>query len=487
MSFDKKLPNSVSYFILLLLAIISILVVLISYKIQQDATHTPSQAKEKTMQPQIICDSEIVDNQIFDTGSVYLYDISAINVNDIWTVGATQSAIRSTFIKHWNGSNWSVVSSPIQTSYDTLYGVKALGSDNVWAVGESNLSDIYHYNTLIEHWNGVHWEIVTSPNENGYNDLQSIDGVSSTDLWAVGSVGVNMGATQSLILHWNGISWSTLPSVPQFPETTVLNDVWANTADDVWAVGYTGLSSLILHWNGNEWSRITSPNVPSTSTILKSVSGSADNDIWAVGYSSNSQHNLTLSMHWGGQSWSIVSSPNSTRQWTYLLGVKAIRSDDVWAQGSGRTLGNGQTFMLHWNGSIWAIVPSQNNPSESSILTGITALNSNSIWSVGNSSNPSQTLILSRVCNQPSVTPTDIPSPSPQSDMCKANIDGNNAIDSGDFNILKQEVGRDCKANKCRADFNCDGFIDKADYSFFSQYFGLGCPAATPLPCQYTK
>ena len=39
--------------------------------------------------------------------------------------------------EHWNGSNWSIVSSPSPGTYNgnELYGVAAISTNDVWAVG----------------------------------------------------------------------------------------------------------------------------------------------------------------------------------------------------------------------------------------------------------------------------------------------------------------------------------------------------------------
>jgi hypothetical protein len=55
--------------------------------------------------------------------------------NDLWAVGGrgdgdTCYPFRS-LIEHWNGTSWSVVSNP---GVNTLFGVTALTANNVWAV-----------------------------------------------------------------------------------------------------------------------------------------------------------------------------------------------------------------------------------------------------------------------------------------------------------------------------------------------------------------
>jgi hypothetical protein len=50
--------------------------------------------------------------------------------------------------------------------------VTVVSPRNVWAVGDYNTGRAYL--TLIEHWNGSSWKIVSSPSPGGYNLLSSV-------------------------------------------------------------------------------------------------------------------------------------------------------------------------------------------------------------------------------------------------------------------------------------------------------------------------
>src|SRR5438552_14354058 len=109
---------------------------------------------------------------------------------------------------------WSIVSSPNQGS-SSLYGVSAVSSNDVWAVGYySNGSSLL---PLTEHWNGSSWSIVPSPAING-GLLHGVAAVSSNDVWAVGEY-YNSGG--SLTLHWGGSSWSVVPRANQEADSTM--------------------------------------------------------------------------------------------------------------------------------------------------------------------------------------------------------------------------------------------------------------------------
>jgi S-layer homology domain len=74
--------------------------------------------------------------------------VTALSPSDIWAVGANGQ----TLTEHWNGSSWSVVSSPSPgSSYNYLNGVTAISSSDVWAVGYQRSG--FTNATLVERYN----------------------------------------------------------------------------------------------------------------------------------------------------------------------------------------------------------------------------------------------------------------------------------------------------------------------------------------------
>src|SRR6185312_8595690 len=110
-----------------------------------------------------------------------------------------------------NCGSWSIVKSPNvpPTSNDDLYGVAAISANDVWAVGEYIQGSTGY--TLIEQWNGTNWSIVSSPNLGTSDGLDSVAAISANDIWAVGTSGASQNI-QTLIEHWNGSKWSTVAS-----------------------------------------------------------------------------------------------------------------------------------------------------------------------------------------------------------------------------------------------------------------------------------
>jgi hypothetical protein len=193
--------------------------------------------------------------------------------------------------------------------------------------------------TLTEHWNGTGWSVVSSPNQGIYGNLLSaVAAVSTNDVWAVGHYFNNSLIIRTLTEHWNGTAWSVVSSPNQSIYGNSLNGVGAVGTNDVWAVGFyfngTIIRTLTEHWNGSVWSVVSSPNQGTYDISLNGVAARAANDVWAVGHYSNGGVHRTLIEHWDGSSWDTVYSPSQSTYDNSLSGVSAVSANDVWAVGT---------------------------------------------------------------------------------------------------------------------------------------------------------
>ncbi len=119
-----------------------------------------------------------------------LNSVSIAGANSIWAVGTyAVSGTSKTLIEHWNGTAWTIISSPNEgTSNNVLSGVAAVALNDAWAVGSYYDAGVGAIQTLAEHYNGSSWSIVSTPNGNVYNNqLAAIAAASPNDFWAVGS------------------------------------------------------------------------------------------------------------------------------------------------------------------------------------------------------------------------------------------------------------------------------------------------------------
>jgi hypothetical protein len=275
---------------------------------------------------------------------------------------------------------WSTVSSPnAGTSFNSLNGVAAVSSKNVWAVGSyGNGTGSF---PLVEHWNGSAWKVVASPHVSG--GLSGIVAIAAHNIWAVGSYS---NAT-TLVEHWNGTGWSIIPS----PNVAHLDDglsaASAVSATDIWAVGTisgnSGFQTLIEHWNGTTWSIKSSQK----SGGLRGVAALAANNVWAVGAGFIPNYTPTLIEHWNGSAWSVVTSPQAGTS-DFINGIAAPSASSIWVVGNYRTGIDPQgpyfTLIEHWNGTTWSVVTSPSPGSLASDLTAAAFVPATShVWSVG--------------------------------------------------------------------------------------------------------
>jgi len=361
-----------------------------------------------------------------DTFDNLLYGVAAVGTNDVWAVGYyDNNSGYQTLVEHWNGSAWSIVPSP-SPSGKFLRGVAAVSTNDVWAVGDYDNGS--NFQALMEHWNGTAWSVVPSPSPGiYYNEPQGVAAVSASDVWVVGDYN-NGSGDQTLIEHWNGTAWSVIPSPNPGTNYSYLYGVAAVSPNNVWAVGHYRSPSgsdqtLVEHWNGTAWSIVASPNYGADpdSSYLQGLAAVSASDVWAVGnyiYFPSGANWQTLVEHWDGSTWAIVSSPNPNAGDDTLQGVAAVSASDVWAVG---TAGAG-TLVEHWDGSAWSVVPSPNPSTTQSPLTGVAAVSASDVWAVGFYliGNGNQTLILHScpplLTSTPTVTGTPPPNtPTPTS------------------------------------------------------------------------
>ena len=124
----------------------------------------------------------------------------------------------STLVEHWDGVSWSVIASPDpDILFNRLYSVSAVSTNDVWAVG-SYLNSNGAYPTLVEHWDGSTWSIVWSPNPSGQQDeMRGVVAVPAREAWTVGFTST-AGGTRTLVEHFQDcLPIPTATATPQPP------------------------------------------------------------------------------------------------------------------------------------------------------------------------------------------------------------------------------------------------------------------------------
>lgn len=338
-------------------------------------------------------------------GNGSLQGVTAISVHNVWAVGYTYiNNHPQTLIEHWNGKSWTVISSPNPGINNTLYAVSATSSGNVWTVG-SYLGSSGINQTLIEHWDGKSWSVIPSPNPGIFSDLlYGVDALSSTDVWVVGNYNpTSSGPNKTLIEHWNGKSWTVISTPSIGLEYNYLSNVTAISAKNIWAVGTyvtngVGLT-LIEHWDGKNWSIVYDPNANSQ---YQAFSASAQvpntNQIWALGttYQHYNGHENAFVNSWDGKNWSTVPAPYPMLSNNFRA-LSVATTQNAWLTGDyyNNSTSSEATLIEHWDGKNWSVVASPNPGGSNSILYSVAQVpNSSQVWAVGVSSSSGPNLPL---------------------------------------------------------------------------------------------
>jgi hypothetical protein len=336
-----------------------------------------------------------------------LSDVAAISSTDVWSVGTNEgdNTIPSkTLAEHWNGTAWSVVATPNPGSDPSCAGnngnilraVSTVSTSDVWAVGTFWSCSLFK--TMALHWNGSAWSVVSTPNPNGnnFNELYDVVAVAADDVWAVGYYYPGQGeAARTLTEHWNGATWSVVGS-PNLGTTSRINAITAVSPTELWAVGSTynintdRTTPLVLHFTGGRWAMSRTPRFAAGDQVLLGVTAVSATDVWAVGdqevYPDPQQ---TLALNWNGTSWNVVPTPNGATDYAsedYLLDVAAVSSTDVYAAGwyASEATDHFQhrTMVQHWDGTSWTVTSSP-SPGVSADLEGVAALAGGEVWTSG--------------------------------------------------------------------------------------------------------
>jgi hypothetical protein len=152
--------------------------------------------------------------------------------------------------------------------------------------------------TFLQHWDGARWTVVPSPNQAGANTIRGIAAIDSHDVWAVGA---SQGAP--LVMHWDGTRWQLAASPQSSAGDVRLWSVTARGPNDVWTIGYTyghdiAVAPLVAQWNGSSWTPVPAPSV-GINPALYGVAHDGDGNVLAVGGASNGTADRTFALKSG--------------------------------------------------------------------------------------------------------------------------------------------------------------------------------------------
>jgi hypothetical protein len=320
----------------------------------------------------------------------YLLGVSCASATSCVAVGYSTGSQHQTLIQRWDGTAWSIVASPNTSAAqpNLLHDVECVAASDCWAVGSAVDALTGFERTLIQRWNGSAWSVVTSPNAlvSTNNALQAVTCVAASDCWAVGSA-FNGSAQQTLVARWNGTSWATVTSPnTSTGEANALAAVTCAAAGDCWAVGSAGAvaQTLVTRWNGTAWAIVASPSPGALGSVLRGVA-CAGGGCNATGHANAAGTEQALALRWSGTAWAVAAAGNATTaRSNTLLGVACAGAADCWSVASHDSGGVQQTLIERWNGATWSIVPSPNtSAAEGNILYDVKCPAADDCWAIG--------------------------------------------------------------------------------------------------------
>ena len=242
------------------------------------------------------------------TGSDFLNGVSCLSATSCEAIGESGATSNTgqTLIESWNGSKWAIQSSPNKSTQNVLKGISCVSATSCEAVGLwVHTSGTGGNGTLIESWNGSKWTIQSSPGvgPTGLDptELSGVSCVSATSCKAVGYA-TGQSSDEALVESWNGSKW-TVQSTSFFGLS--LEGISCVSATSCEAVGNTANASFhqltfIESWNGSKWTVQSSPNPKMFLNDLPGVSCVSATSCKAVGdYFNSSGVGQTLIASYG--------------------------------------------------------------------------------------------------------------------------------------------------------------------------------------------
>jgi hypothetical protein len=225
-----------------------------------------------------------VDSMLNGGGPVHM---SATASDNVWAVtGRLWPVDEGGYALHFDGSDWTALQMPAEFTYrQQPAGIFTAAVDDVWVAGECGNSRA-DYRSYVQHWDGSSWSLISTP----FDDQQlvffeSIAGSSSNDIWVSGHI----NWSQDLLMHWDGSSWTVYDG----PTTAPVSYVVVSAADNSWAAPYALTpGSPFFYWDGAQWTDGGTVDVPGAVTVnWHAMSQAGGCDVWAVGtYDDGVQH-----------------------------------------------------------------------------------------------------------------------------------------------------------------------------------------------------
>ena len=325
--------------------------------------------------------------------------VSAGSANNVWAVGSyyapSNTNVLAAMAEHFDGTSWTEFPLPnVGPNENSLLGVTATPSGTAWAVGYYVNAE-FRQKTLIEHFDGSSWSVMSSPSPAArQNILYGVSGLSDNNVWAVGADQDANGLWRTLAEHWDGTTWSVVPAIDEGSGGNQFFAVTAASPTSVYATGQqagTGFPSQALteHWNGTGWSVLSTPSDNSETLTPYGVTGN-DPSLSIVGDRESSTVPYTTLVASGAPNkLTLQSTPNSGTGEQDLFAAATAADGSTYAAGwfqDPSSLNHG-TLVLHGVNGRWSLDSTPSPGTGDNGFAGITAVPGGGLWAVGVTSN----------------------------------------------------------------------------------------------------
>jgi hypothetical protein len=217
-------------------------------------------------------------------GDNALEGVSCWSTTKCMAVGVSgQGGLEQTLTLEANGTPWTIVASPNQGASDNvLYSVACTSATNCDAVGAFALTTAISAprtrQTLVELWNGSTWTIGSSPNPGAGGDVLAGIACTSTTSCVAGGSQSDGSVKRTLVQTWNGSAWSNATTPNPSATSNVLLAVACSTSTSCDAVGAyqntTGVEqTLALQGAKAVLSKVTFNGVPGAPNLTLAGTG----------------------------------------------------------------------------------------------------------------------------------------------------------------------------------------------------------------------
>ncbi|WP_439656759.1 hypothetical protein ACSHWB_30715 [Lentzea sp. HUAS TT2] len=237
-------------------------------------------------------------------GHVSFQRVAASSARDVWVTGAPWSSDGNvTLVWRYNGRTWTEVPYPPGATPSTL-SIRDLSvvDGHAWLVGHQGNTPVFH------EWNGTSWQEHQPPTEcvagGGFVNFCFINAVKAfapNDVWAAGN-GMWNGYSGPLLFHWNGTAWRAV-QIGLNQQQLTMQSLDGTSSGDIWAVGDgggMGSGNVVLRGDGTTWQTVSGLSTPSTPGVAVGANGVP----WVIG-----RFPMASFSSYGPTGWATVPAP----------------------------------------------------------------------------------------------------------------------------------------------------------------------------------